>query len=128
MRLCVLLAGLLVMTGCATGRPMGGSVIARSYRYSPLTPAAAPKAPLSVTAASSPAPRKQVRPPPPTARREDVLATARELVGNRKVKVAGRTWPDDCTGFVEGVYSRAGVSFRGSGVAGDNGVTALYRY
>ncbi|MFE8599320.1 CHAP domain-containing protein [Archangium violaceum] len=132
MRLCVLLAGLLVMTGCAaTGRPMGGSVIAASYRYSPLTPAAAPKAPLSVTAAppaASPAPRKQVRPPPPAASREDVLATARELVGNRKVKVAGRTWPDDCTGFVEGVYARAGVSFRGSGVAGDNGVTAIYRY
>jgi hypothetical protein len=128
MRLCVLLAGLLVMTGCATGRPLGGSVIARSYRYSPLTPAAAPKAPLSVVAAPSPAPRKQVRPPPPTARREDVLATARELVGSRKVKVAGRTWPEDCTGFVEGVYARAGVSFRGAGVAGDNGVTALYRY
>ncbi|AKJ03320.1 Hypothetical protein AA314_04946 [Archangium gephyra] len=128
----MLLAGLLVMTGCAaTGRPMGGSVLAASYRYSPLTPAAAPKAPLSVVAAapaSSPAPRKQVRPPPPTARREDVLATARELVGSRKVKVAGRMWPDDCTGFVEGVYARAGVSFRGSGVAGDNGVTALYRY
>ncbi|HYO71628.1 MAG TPA: CHAP domain-containing protein [Archangium sp.] len=133
MRLCVLLAGLLVMTGCAaTGRPMGGSVIAASYRYSPLTPAAAPKAPLSVTAASpaaSPAaPRRQVRPPPPGANRAEVLATARQLVGSRKVKVAGRTWPDDCTGFVEGVYARAGVSFRGAGVAGDNGVTALYRY
>lgn len=128
MRLCVLLAGLLVMTGCAaTGRPMGGSVLSASYRYSPLTPAAAPKAPLSVVA-SSPAARKQVRPPPPAARREDVLASARELVGSRKVKVAGRTWPDDCTGFVEGVYARAGVSFRGAGVAGDNGVTALYRY
>lgn len=127
MRLCVLLAGLVVMTGCATGRPMGGRVIASGYRYSPLTPAATPKAPLSV-AASSPASRKQVRPPPPAARREDVLATARELVGSRKVKVAGRTWPDDCTGFVEGVYARAGVSFRGAGVAGDNGVTALYRY
>jgi hypothetical protein len=136
MRLCVLLAGLLVMTGCAaTGRPMGGSVLASSYRYSPLTPAAAPKAPLSEVAArpttspaSSPAPRRQVRPPPPTASRENVLATARDLVGSRKVKVAGRTWPDDCTGFVEGVYARAGVSFRGSGVAGDNGVTAIYRY
>lgn len=132
MRLSVLLAGLLVMTGCAaTGRPMGGSVLAASYRYSPLTPAAAPKAPLSVTTASpaaSPAPRKKVRPPPPGAKREDVLATARELVGSRKVKVAGRSWPDDCTGFVEGVYARAGVSFRGAGVAGDNGVTALYRY
>ncbi|HYO58352.1 CHAP domain-containing protein [Archangium sp.] len=127
MRLCVLLAGLVVMTGCATGRPMGGQVLASSYHYSPLTPAAAPRAPLSV-AASSPASRKQVRPPPPAASREEVLAAARGLVGSREVKLAGRTWPDDCTGFVEGVYARAGVSFRGAGVAGDNGVTALYRY
>lgn len=127
MRRCVLLAGLMVMTGCATGRPMGGGVIASGYRYSPLTPPSAPKAPLSV-AASSPASGKQVRPPPPTASREDVLATARGLVGSRKVKVAGRTWPEDCTGFVEGVYAQAGVSLRGAGVAGDNGVTALYRY
>jgi hypothetical protein len=127
MRLCVLLAGLVVMTGCATGRPPGGRVLASSYRYNPLTPAAAPRAPLSVAAPSSP-PRKQVRPPPPAASREEVLAAARGLVGSRKVKLAGRTWPDDCTGFVEAVYARAGVSLRGAGVAGDNGVTALYRH
>jgi hypothetical protein len=57
-----------------------------------------------------------------------VLAAARGLVGSSKVKLGGRTWPDDCTGFVEAVYAKAGVSFRGAGVAGDNGVTALYRY
>ncbi|QRO01802.1 C40 family peptidase [Archangium violaceum] len=127
MRLCVLLAGLVVMTGCATGAPLGGRVLASSYRYSPLTPAAAPRAPLSEVASSS-APRKQVRPPPPAARRQDVLTVARELVGSRRVKLAGRTWPDDCTGFVEAVYAQAGVSFRGEGLSGDNGVTALYRY
>ncbi|PTL76917.1 CHAP domain-containing protein [Vitiosangium sp. GDMCC 1.1324] len=126
MRLCILLAGLVVMTGCATGMPLGGRVIASGYRYSPLTPAAAPRAPLSV-AASSPAPSKQVRPPPPDSR-EDVLAAARGLVGSSKVRLAGRSWPNDCTGFVEAVYSRAGVSFRGAGVTGDNGVTAMYRY
>lgn len=127
MRLCVLLAGLMVMTGCATGMPMGGRVIASSYRYSPLTPVAAPREPLSV-AAPSPAPRKQVRPSPPAGTREDVLAAARGLVGSSKVRLAGRSWPDDCTGFVEAVYARAGVSFRGAGLAGDNGVTAMYRY
>jgi hypothetical protein len=106
---------------------MGGSVFASSYRYSPLTPVAAPRESLTV-AAPSPAPRKQVRPSPPAGSREDVLAAARGLVGSSKVRLAGRTWPDDCTGFVEAVYARAGVSFRGAGVAGDNGVTAMYRY
>jgi peptidoglycan DL-endopeptidase CwlO len=126
MRLGVLLAGLVLMTGCATHTPLGGRMMGSSFRYRPLTPAAAPRAPLSV--AASPAPRKQVHPPPPAARREDVLAAARELVGSSKVKLAGRSWPEDCTGFIQAVYAQAGVSFRGSAVAGDNGVTALYRY
>ncbi|HEX8435501.1 CHAP domain-containing protein [Archangium sp.] len=126
MRLGVLLAAVVMMTGCATSLPRGGRVLASGYRYGPLTPVAAPRAPLSV--AASPAPRKQVHPPPPAARREDVLTAARGLVGSSKVKLAGRTWPSDCTGFVEAVYAKAGVSFRGAGLAGDNGVTALYRY
>ncbi len=127
MRLRALLAGMVVMTGCATGTPLGGRMLASSYRHGPLTPAAAPRAPLSEVA-SSPPPRQQVHPPPAAARRQDVLTAARDLVGSRRVKLAGRTWPDDCTGFVEGVYAQAGVSFRGEGLAGDNGVTALYRY
>src|SRR5262245_35235337 len=68
MRLGVLLAAVVVMTGCATGMPLGGRVLASGHRYAPLTPVAAPRAPLSV--AASPAPRKQVRPPPPAGRRE----------------------------------------------------------
>jgi hypothetical protein len=127
MRLGVLLAGLVLMTGCATGTPPGGRLMGSSFRYRPLTPVAAPRAPLSV-AAPSPAPRKQVHPSPPAARREDVLATARELVGSSKVKLAGRSWPEDCTGFIQAVYAKAGVSFRGAGVPRDNGVTAMYRY
>jgi hypothetical protein len=126
MRLGVLLAGLTLMTGCATGLPMGGHVAASSFRYRPLTPPATPKESLSV--AASPAVRKQERPPPPAVEREEVVATARELVGEKKVWLAGRTWPSDCTGFVEAVYAKAGVSFRGAGVPGDNGVTAIYRY
>ncbi len=57
-----------------------------------------------------------------------VLATARMLVGKSQVKVAGRPYPADCTGLVEAAYAQAGVSLRGSGKPGDNGVTALYRY
>ncbi len=126
MRRGVLLAGLMLMTGCATGLPMGGYAVASSFRYRPLTPPAAPKEPLSV--AASPARRKQMRPPPPEVDREEVVATARGLVGDKKVRVAGRTWPSDCTGFVEAVYAKVGVSFRGAAVPRDNGVTAIYRY
>ena len=127
MRLCGLLVGLMAMTGCATSQPMGGALFSSNYTYNPLTPVAAPPAPLDEVAAPSPARTRAVRPPPPDAR-EQVLATARGLVGNPSVKVSGRTWPADCTGFVEAVYSRAGVSFRGEAVSGDNGVTAFYRY
>ncbi len=57
-----------------------------------------------------------------------VLTTARALVGQSQVKVGGRTYPSDCTGLVEAVYTEAGLSLRGTAKPGDNGVTALYRY
>ncbi|EPX56028.1 hypothetical protein D187_007370 [Cystobacter fuscus DSM 2262] len=141
MKLGVLLAGLLVCTGCATGSPPGGRLFASNYRYSPLTPPAAPRplpplpndgvdsAPASSDsstggAASSPEPRRS---PAPDAR-EKVLAAARGMLGRTKIQLSGRTWPADCTGFVEAVHSRAGVSLRGAAAKGDNGVTAFYRY
>jgi hypothetical protein len=142
MKLGVLLAGLLVWTGCATGGPPGGRLFASNYRYSPLTPPAAPR-PLPDEVGSPPppsessAPRasrpaassssKPRRPAGPEAR-EEVLAAARGLVGRTKIQLSGRTWPADCTGFVEAVHSRAGVSLRGAAAKGDNGVTAFYRY
>jgi cell wall-associated NlpC family hydrolase len=168
MRFVALLAGLVCMTGCASGMPMGGRVGFESMRYRPATPAAttrpipepveapepssalaeapgvrappsapvvakrpetaAPKAPQ----AKRPEPKKPAAPAPRTGgkkdARETVLATARMLVGKSQVKVAGRPYPADCTGLVEAAYAQGGVSLRGSGKAGDNGVTALYRY
>ncbi|ATB38877.1 hypothetical protein CYFUS_004312 [Cystobacter fuscus] len=141
MKLGVLLAGLLVCTGCATGSPPGGRLFASNYRYSPLTPPAAPRpipndgvdsAPAPTASgdsssdgdAASPEPRRS---PAPDAR-EKVLAAARGLLGRTKIQLSGRTWPADCTGFVEAVHSRAGVSLRGAAAKGDNGVTAFYRY
>jgi len=47
MRNIALLAGLVWMTGCATGSagaPLGGQVLFESYRYRPATPAAMPRA------------------------------------------------------------------------------------
>jgi hypothetical protein len=126
MKLGMLLLALALMTGCASGRTLGGQVVTSSHHSRSLIPAAAPRAPLSTPLAAGKA--KKVRPPPPTARREQVLSSARGLVGQRKVQLAGRTWPADCTGFVEAVYAQAGVSFSGTALPGDNGVTALYRY
>jgi cell wall-associated NlpC family hydrolase len=47
MRTIVLLAGLVWMTGCASGKagaPLGGQALFDSYRYRPATPAAMPRA------------------------------------------------------------------------------------
>lgn len=35
--------------------------------------------------------------------------------------------PDDCTGLVRAVYEDSGIELTGSGVRGDNGVTAMWR-
>lgn len=44
MRLAVLLVGVLWMTGCATGAPLGGRMAFEGLRYRPATPAAMPRA------------------------------------------------------------------------------------
>ncbi|SES96594.1 CHAP domain-containing protein [Stigmatella erecta] len=158
MRLISLVAGMLWMTGCATGGPLGGQMAFEGLRYRPLTPSAAPRdipeevepsepALAQAPAAESPrAPASAPKPAPRGARtpskkkaasasprgaasaRETVLATARGLVGQSKVTVKGRPYPADCTGLVEAAYASAGISLRGSSKSGDNGVTALYRY
>lgn len=59
---------------------------------------------------------------------EAVAATARELVGQKKVPTGGR-FPDDCTGLVRTVYDQHGIDLMSEGAqAGDNGVTAIWRY
>ncbi|SEM12880.1 CHAP domain-containing protein [Stigmatella aurantiaca] len=158
MRLISLVAGMLWMTGCATGGPLGGQMAFEGLRYRPLTPSAAPRdipdevepsEPALAQAPAAESPRVPVSAPKPAPRvartaakkkaapasprvsasaRETVLATARSLVGQSKVTVKGRPYPADCTGLVEAAYSSAGISFRGNSKPGDNGVTAIYRY
>src|SRR5690349_18167883 len=121
MRNIALLAGLVWMTGCATGStgaPLGGQVLFESYRYRPATPAAMPRAipdeeeaPTPALAEApkrgAPAPTSVSRAPKPEKRRtqpvsnpvvskdarETVLSTARALVGKSQVKVGGRDYP-----------------------------------
>lgn len=60
----------------------------------------------------------------------DIVETARALVGKSRVVQNGRTYPNDCTGLVRAVFDRHGVRVSNPGDAqtGDNGVTAMYRY
>ncbi len=161
MRLCALLAA-VVMTGCATGAPLGFRVAASGLRYRPATPASMPReVPASdavvVSAPKAPKPARDSRevarapgkpgsgpgskkkaPVTVAARhesvrlapggREAVLATARSLVGQSRLVVKGRKYPSDCIGLVLAAYGQVGITFKGSALAGDNGVTSLYRY
>lgn len=151
MRLIALLAGMVWMTGCATGTagaPMIGELAYENLRYRPSTPEAMPRpipeADESEDAVAKAPPRAESRSPvtrratrsvkpvsrtaAPKNARETVLATARALVGQPRVKVGGREYPSDCTGLVEAVYAQAGVSLRATSKPGDNGVNVLYRY
>ncbi|MCY1030669.1 CHAP domain-containing protein [Corallococcus sp. BB11-1] len=89
--------------------------------------APANKAPAKARPAIAPV-KKTAASPASGAPREQVLATARSLVGESSIQVNGRRYRTDCTALVEATYAQAGVTFRGTLKPGDNGVTALYRY
>lgn len=118
-RLAVLLAS-LVLSACATGRPLGARSVDDGFR--PF--AAAPSAIIVPAATAANARPLEVRP----GARASVVEIARGLVGSRRVEVAGRRFGDDCTGLVRGVYSALGVDLMSAGEAGDNGVTAIWRF
>lgn len=60
--------------------------------------------------------------------RDDVVLAAKALVGKKRIAIDGRKYADDCTGLVSGVYGRLGVSLLAEAKAGDNAVTAIYRF
>lgn len=74
------------------------------------------------------------RQPPPVEEKSagvaEVLETARALVGERAVRVGGRTFRYDCSGFATGVYSVADVNLMSLGAEhpGANGVTLIRHY
>lgn len=120
-----LLWGLVVWgSGCAGVRP-GGSLAFRHYEWE--EPRG--EAPRQVARREGPrAAEPRVGAREAGGERERVLALARSLVGQSQVQLGGRTWPSDCTGFVEAVLAQVGVSLRSHGRPGDNGVTAFYRH
>ena len=63
------------------------------------------------------------RPLPP----KRLVTKAHKLVGLSTLRVTAPHLPDDCTGLARAVYEDSGINLMGSGVRGDNGVTAMYR-
>ncbi|MBN8228064.1 CHAP domain-containing protein [Corallococcus macrosporus] len=103
-------------------------VKASTPRKTPAVAKAPGKAPAKPRPTVTPAKQTPVSPAPTGNPRERVLATARALVGQSSVQVNGKRYPADCTALIEATYAQAGVKFRGTLKAGDNGVTAMYRY
>lgn len=108
-----------VALSCATGAPLGGRAN-DAFALMRMNPAAFPRA-------------AAIRPERENASaivgsRDAALETARSLVGQKRIVVDGRLFADDCTGLVLAAYSHAGASLTAEAVAGDNGVTALYRF
>lgn len=59
---------------------------------------------------------------------EAVLAGARESLGQSRPELDGRPLPTDCSGFVRGLYTRAGVDLFSEAHPSDNGVRAVVRW
>jgi len=57
-----------------------------------------------------------------------VVDLARELLGKTKIQLAGRRYPNDCTGLVRALFDRLGMNLLAEARRGDNGVGAIYRY
>ena len=59
---------------------------------------------------------------------EAVLAAARAALGESRPELDGRPLPTDCSGFVRGLYTKAGVDLFSEAKPWDNGVRAMVRW
>lgn len=112
----------LVASGCATGLPAGAR-LARAGAYEPLVPSAR-TAPVPPPDSAEPDAPLTVAP----GAREQAVRVAQGLVGKTSIVLDGKRWGDDCTGLVRAVYAQIGVDLMGAAAAGDNGVTAIWRF
>jgi len=58
---------------------------------------------------------------------QTVLEEAVSLLGQREVRLGGKTWRSDCSGFVIAVYEGAGRTLIDPGVQGRSGTELLFR-
>ncbi len=110
----------LVLTACATASPVGGRIVTG---YEPFARSSAPR---TTPPAESNGPVAELR--VAAGARDTAVQLAQGLVGKSKVVLNGKTYRDDCTGLVRGVYAQLGVDLLSGGAPGDNGVTAIWRY
>lgn len=114
------------LAGCASA-PVRAPVAARlgldEAAHRPFIRAGVAARPPAALSAAAPAPAS-VRP----GARERILELARAQVGRKRVQLGGRTWPDDCTGLVKGLFAQEGLDLTRLGQAGDNGVGAIWRF
>lgn len=113
----------VALNGCATGLPLGARASLRDG-YEPLARATPIEVPDDTLTAE---PTAQPLTTPPGAR-DTTVALARKLVGAQHVRLNNKTYGDDCTGLVRGLYESVGVNLMTDGEAGDNGVTAIWRF
>ena len=111
---------LFVLTACATGSPVGSRSLLETAAMRPFSPPAAPRA-LPFAAASE-------RVFLSAADRERAVKVAQGLVGKKEVLVAGRRFPNDCTGLISALYEPLGLRLMQGGKPGENGVSSMYRY
>ncbi len=142
----VAISGVALLAGCATGTPMGARGLGHEG-YEPFSRAAIPRglpaatgpsapivvaapAPASDQAGSAEASPEETSRPLTVApgSRTTAVSTAVKLVGKQKIVLGGKRYGDDCTGLVRGVYAQLGIDLMSAGAAGDNGVTAIYRF
>lgn len=104
---------------CATGSPVGGRAPLGGLLPRPFSPASFPRTPQENTASRLVTLNE--------GERERTLQVAQSLVGQKAVVLAGKRYPDDCTGFVTAVFDQVGVDLLRHGKNGENGVTTIFR-
>jgi hypothetical protein len=102
---------------------VGGRSQQRAMRYRSPSPPSLPRAVPAVSEEPAPQLAKAV----PQARLKAV-ELARSLVGKSRVQLGSRLYDADCTGLVYAIFDAVGLSIGSEGEAGDNGVTAIFRY
>jgi peptidoglycan DL-endopeptidase CwlO len=56
------------------------------------------------------------------------FSQSQSSVGRTSIVMGGKRYGEDCTGLVRAVYAQIGIELMGQGRAGDNGVTAIWRF
>lgn len=106
---------------CATGSPVGGRAGMEALGVKPFAAPAAPRWVPPLT------PEATQRPLASGDDRQKAIQVAKSLVGKKEVILAGRKYPDDCTGLMTGIFDQIGVDLLRNGKPGENGVTTIYR-